>query len=365
MKILIAYATAGAGHKKCAEAIADSLKQDAAHHVRCVDCLDYTGWLFKFIYSKGYALLALYFPALWNALFKISNNRLFSLAVRKPRWLCFRIFARRFVHFLIDGQFDCCVCTQFLANEIIAGLKTRGLIKSRLICVVTDYNVHRIWVADGVDTYVAACRETNQRLLDLGVKESQIEVLGIPVNSKFSISLPASLVRRKLGLDENMFTVLVLTGVFGSGPLEQIVRCLQDRLQILVVCAENRRLFTRLSRIKNHRVRVFGMVDNIDELMSAADLVITKPGGLTISEAMVKGVPMIFISPIPGQETENARLMVKYGVAWRAGDWAGIKKLLIDFLLDRNRLAFMKVNTRRLGKPFAVREVVSLITRLK
>ncbi|MFZ5800774.1 MAG: MGDG synthase family glycosyltransferase [Candidatus Omnitrophota bacterium] len=365
MKILIAYATAGAGHKKCAEAIADALKKTTGHEVSCVDCLDYTFWLFKLAYSKGYAMLARYLPVLWNALFKFSNNRLFFAVTQKLRWLGIRIFARHFIRFLLDEQFTCCICTQFFPNEVITGLKIRSLIKSRLVCVVTDYNVHRIWVADGVDTYVVACRETNQRLLDWGVKESQIAVLGIPVGSQFSIPLSAALVRKKMGLDENRFTILALTGVFGLGPLEQIVRYFQERLQILVVCGENRRLFSRLNRIKNHRVRVFGMTDKVDELMSAADLVITKPGGLTISEALIKGVPMIFISSIPGQETQNAALMVKYGVACWAKDLAGLKNLLVDLLLDRNRLAFMRANTRRLSKPFAVREIVSLITHPK
>jgi len=361
MKILVTYATAGAGHRKCAEAIFDLLKKETNHSVSLVDFLDYTLPPFKLIYSKGYALLVTCFPSLWNFLFKLNNNPIVFRIDTPIRQALTNLLARRFINFLSREKFDCCITTQFMVNEIISVSKTSKNIASKLICVVTDYNVHRVWLASGVDFYAVACRETQQRLLSLGVAEKKIKTTGIPIHVKFLTPQDKQQLLRKLGLKPNLLTVLMLTGTFGFGPIKKLVLDLQDRFQLLVVCGNNHSLFNELNRIKNEHTYAYELVDNIDELMSAADLVITKPGGQTISEALVKHLPMLFISAIPGQETDNAKLMRGYDVGLLVENVNKIEEIMARFAINRHLLAYMKANTTRLRKPFAAREVIQLI----
>lgn len=361
MKILVSYASAGAGHKRCAEAIYDLLKRETNQQVSLVDCLDYTNFLFKFLYSFGYTFLITYLPSLWSALFKFTNLSIFFITTRPLQQLIHNLSAIRFIKFLIEERFDYCICTQFLSSEIVSRLKTQRRINTKLVCVITDYNVHHLWLAEGVDIYIVACRETKQRLIQLGVAEEKIKVTGIPVNLRFLTQPDKLQLLNKLGLKSNLFTVLILTGAFGIGPLQKIVAALEDRFQLLVVCGNNKKLLRKLNSIKNIDTHVYGLVDNVDELMAVSDLVITKPGGLTISEALVRHLPMLFILSIPGQETENARLMINYNIGLMAKNSGEIKKLLTAFMVNRNTLAYMKANTWRLSKPFAGRELLKII----
>lgn len=361
MKILIAYASAGAGHKSSSEAIFDSLKEETGHKVSLVDCLDYTSPLFKFVYSHGYAFLIRYFPFLWSLVFKTTDNQVFLGITGRLRGLADKLVSKRFIQYLITEQFDCCICTQFLPNEIVSQLKTDKKIRARLICVVTDYNVHRFWLAGEVDIYAVACREAKQKLLRMGVAEKKIQVTGVPVNPRFLSQLDKQQLINEMGLKPGLLTVLMLTGAIGIGPLKEIVEELQDRFQLLVVCGKNKSLCARLNRIKNEYTKVYGLVNNVEELMSVADLVITKPGGLTISEALVKHLPMLFISEIPGQETGNAKLMIDYNIGLSVQDVKNIKNKLGEFTLNHHSLAYMKANTWRLSKPYATRKILQLI----
>ena len=361
MKILVAYASAGAGHRKCAEAISDFLNQETTYHVSLVDCLDYSHQIFKFLYSRGYACLISHFPLLWCAFFRLTDNHIFFLVTNRLRQLIDSLNSRRFISYLKKERFDYCVCTQFLANGIIARLKSRDQISAKLICVITDYKVHHFWLAEGVDVYAVACRETKQRLLQLGVAAEKIKVTGIPVNTKFLHQPDKQQLIEKLGLRQERFTILLLTGTFGIGSLQKIAEELQDRFQVLVVCGNNQTLFKKLSRFGRENVRVYGLIDNVEELMSVSDLVITKPGGLTISEALAKHLPIVFIAAIPGQEIENARLMVSYHLALLVRDRKSLKNIIRGLATDRHRLAYMKANTWRLSKPFALREILKLI----
>jgi processive 1,2-diacylglycerol beta-glucosyltransferase len=361
MKILVTHASAGAGHRRCAEAISEFIKEETSHRVHLVDCLDYTLPVFKFLYSKGYAFLIAHFPFLWSALFSLTDNHIFFLATTRLRQSVDSWCSRRFIAYLLKEKFDCCICTQFLANGIIARLKKEGRINAKLICVITDYSVHHFWLARGVDIYSVACRETMQRLMRLGISEKNIRVTGIPVNTRFWHQPDRQQLIKKMGLQQGRFTVLLLTGAFGIGPLQKIAGELKDRFQVLVVCGNNKRLLKRLNRFADENIRVYGLVNNIDELMAVSDLVITKPGGLTISETLARHLPMVFIAAIPGQETENAKLMVKYHLAVMVKNLAGLKDIMKRLAADRHRLAYMKANTWRLSKPFAVREILKLV----
>jgi processive 1,2-diacylglycerol beta-glucosyltransferase len=217
-----------------------------------------------------------------------------------------------------------------MPSEITAYLKKKQLIKSKLITMVTDFAVHPFWIYEYTDNYVVASGFAKAQLLSAGVKEEQIKESGIPVDAKFFLKYDRSALAGKFGVAQDKFTALLVTGSFGLGPIEEIVDLLYKDIQILVICARNKELYQKLTKKDYPGVRVFGFVDNIEEMMAAADIIITKPGGQTISEVLAIGMVPIFISPIPGQETKNIEVLQSYGI----GDTASCPRVLKDIVLD-------------------------------
>ncbi len=363
MKILVIHASAGAGHLKAAQAIYDGFKKYTNHEVVFADSLDYTSPFFKNFYRRSYVLMVSQVPWLWGFFFQFVDLP-WMQSISK---ICRRIFnglnAQKLPRFLEKERFDYVFTTHFMANEVTAALKRKGVIDSKLVTVVTDFDVHRIWLSPETDFYAVACDWTEQKLLQLGVAREKIHVTGIPVNEKFLHPADRAELKKKLGLKENEFTVLIATGSFGIGPIEEILQILEreDGLQMLIVCGHNRNLAERL-RGRNYRAaKIFGLVDNMHELMAVSDCMVTKPGGLSIAEALVSQLPMIFFHPIPGQETNNVRVLEKYGIGCMPEDVVGIAGELRKLKTSRDaHLTALKL-TQRLARPSAVRDIISLI----
>lgn len=361
MKVLIIYATAGVGHKKAAEAIYDEIKNNRNHEVAIIDSLDYTPRFFKFIYSQGYSFLVRRLPLVWGFFYWLTD----FISVKKIIILCRRCcnFAnsRRLTKFLLDERPQVIISTHFFANQTISRLKKKNCLSTRLICVITDFTIHSFWFADGVDLYTVANPELKNQLISKGMKQEMIEVAGIPVKPIFLKLQNKDDVRRELGINPDIFTVLIVTGTIGVGPIEKIVKVLKDDVQLLVVCGRNKRLFDKLSRLRSSSVRIFGLVDNLDELMDASNVVVTKAGGLTISESLAKNLPMIFFTWIPGQEIENAKLMKKQGAAFIIKDINRIKNTILRLKDNPQEIENMKKSIKSIAMPGAAQKISSLI----
>ena len=167
--------------------------------------------------------------------------------------------------------------------------------------------------------------------------------------------------RKQLNIQTDVFTVLLATGSFGIGPLEELIEALKGGYQLLVICGHNRQLFEKLKPLANNKVHIFGLVNNMHELMSAADVMVTKPGGLSIAEALVKRLPMIFFSAIPGQETGNINVLKKYQVASDQGDVMDIINKLDDLSTHPQTYETLRGKLGVLSKPNAVKDIISLI----
>ena len=359
MKILVVHATAGAGHKKAAEAIFNGLK--AAHHdAHLVDALDYTNPFFKATYPTTYAFLVTKLSFLWGFFFGMLDIPALQPAIHVIRRLYNGFNAQKLQQYMINERFDCIITTQFLSAEVSAYLKRSDKIKSKVICVVTDFDVHRIWVNQGIDIYTGASPFTRDKLIALGVPPDRAVVTGIPTDKVFSLSADRPALNQKLGFKDGKFTVLLATGSFGMGPIEALIDQLQG-YQIIVVCGHNKDLFERLSAKQSGDVHILGLVHNMHELMSVADVMITKPGGLSIAEALVKRLPMIFFSAIPGQETQNIVVLKQYGAAMDQMDVPQIVRVIDDWsanpaLLEKQRQCLIAVS-----KPEAVADIIKLI----
>ncbi len=358
MKILVIYATAGAGHRKAAEAISQGLS--SSHQVHTVDALDYTSRFYKRIYIQAYTFLISRVPWLWGILFSLLDIPAFLPLVRFLRRLQNTIHARPLARFLIQEQFDCVFSTHFFPSEVASYLKRKGKISSNIVCTVTDYDVHSIWISEGVDCYTVASDWTKRKMLRLGVPDALIAVTGIPTAEKFSQPKDIDALKARLALQPGVMTVLVATGSFGIGPIEETIEQLSG-FQLIVVCGHNKALYQKLSQQRKTLVKVCGLVDNMDELMAVSDVMVTKPGGLSISEALVTGLPLVFFNAIPGQEINNIKVLDTYGVGRLCVTVDQIAQTLRGFKNAPQTLDAAKARVQLLARPGAVKDIIHLL----
>ena len=362
MKVLVTYASAGAGHRRAAEAVYDYLKNNRKElALELVDIIPFTNPFFNFFYNSGYPFLVHYATWLWGLFFWLTEFRLTRWICRKSSLIINYFGCCKFVNYLIKEEFDFIISTHFLNSELAANLKRKNKIQAKLITVVTDFGVHPFWVSAGTDLYVAASGLTRDKLLNMGVAGERIQASGIPFSPSFMKTQNRAQLAERLGIDGNKFTVLLMTGSFGSGPLEEIAESLCARAQVLVVCAKNKKLFDRLKKRNLENVKVFGFVDNAEELMAVSDVIITKPGGSSIAEFLNMELFPIFISAIPGQEQENIKILAAYGVGCAPKNIKQIKELIFELKSSPQKLQDLKKNVIQAAKPFACQEIASVI----
>ncbi len=361
MKIFIAYASAGAGHLKAAEAIFNHLKQYSGLEIRLIDVLDQSNAFFKGFYRTGYDLIVKYFPSFWAICFSVTHIKVFRPIAQRIRLAINRANTKKFLRLLLDENPDYLLSTHFISLEIAAYLKKKNKIKSKLFTVITDLGVHSFWVSQETDKYFVACEFTKQELVKEGISPQKIVTAGIPIDPKFLRNISKKEICQKFGLDENRFTALIMTGSFGVGPLEEIVKLLHADLQILVVCARNKKLYSRLKNKNYPSVKTFAFIDNAEELMAVSDIIITKAGGLTISELLAQEVVPVFIYSIPGQERKNISVLAHYGIGQQAKTIRQIKRIVLSYKENAQELERVRQKIRELKKPFAAKEIFDAI----
>jgi processive 1,2-diacylglycerol beta-glucosyltransferase len=371
-RVLVLSASAGAGHLRAAEAIEKAIHlRGLASEVQHLDVLKYTNKVFRHLYSKAYIDLVNRAPEVLGWLY----DHLDDPAKNDPIRLAFdRLNANPFIRFLRRYQPDVAICTHFLPSGVISSLKGEEKVKVLNAVVVTDFDVHAMWLCHHIEQYFVALEETKVHLRALRVPESLITVSGIPIDPVFGELKDKQAMRRKHGLDQDRFTILVSAGGFGVGPVGNLLQALAQLLhaaRVVMVCGRNEALKTELAEvIKKLGQRsavsftLLGFTTEIDELMTAADLYVGKPGGLTTSEALSKGLPMVVINPIPGQEERNSDHLLEQGAAIRCNNLPALA-YKIDTLIDTpGKLARMRENAGAMGKPAAAFTVVDRLAAL-
>jgi processive 1,2-diacylglycerol beta-glucosyltransferase len=357
MKVIITYASAGAGHFRAAQAVYLYLKEKyPSLGLSLIDILKYTNRFSKLNYLYGYSFLIRYLPHFWYAGYWLTSVRFLRFLTRGLTRFFNGTSSNRFREFIIQENPDCIVSTHFFPSEICANLKSTGSIASRLITVITDFTLHPFWISKGTDIYIAASAETKRQLLREGIEEENIKDSGIPVSQKFLKSLDREEITERLGL-RNEFTVLIMTGSFGFGPLERIVENLSKDAQLIVICAANKKLYAKLKRKNTPGTYVFGYVENIQELMAVSDIIISKPGGLSISEALIMELIPIFISAIPGQETGNAKVLLSQGIGFMPKKISEIRNIVLNFKNHPEMSEVIRNRIRKLKKPHCLEEI--------
>ncbi|MBA2480064.1 MAG: galactosyldiacylglycerol synthase [Planctomycetes bacterium] len=364
--IAILSVSAGAGHVRCAEALTIAAEQRGLKAVH-VDVMDLVPRLFRKIYVDSYLSVVNGNPALWGYLYHASDRRRPDAIVNRLRAQVERLNARALEEHLAHIAPDHVVCTHFLPAQLIARLIRKRRFDKPTWVAVTDFDVHALWVHQGMTGYCAAAEEIAWRMRDRGLEATRIAVTGIPIMPAFRERLPREECVRELGLDPARTTFLMMSGGFGVGALDS----LSERLlsipgdhQIIALAGRNAELLGRLHHLAQlHPGRLFplGFTRTIEKAMACADLAISKPGGLTTAECLAVGLPMLVISPIPGQEERNADYLLENGAALKAHDAAGLEYRVRGLLSQPHRLAALRAQATRLGRPRAADAVLDQV----
>jgi processive 1,2-diacylglycerol beta-glucosyltransferase len=279
-----------------------------------------------------------------------------------------------FVKLLHDHKPDLTVCTHFLPAGIITWLRRMGqLRRTRQAIVVTDFDVHAQWICTKQARYFVALEETRAHLEELGIPAPRITVSGIPIDPAFAIAKDKAALREKYGLRREGVVILISAGGFGVGKIRLLIQPLlrlRHPAQVVAICGRNEELKAQLedeaaALAPGARVglKVVGYTTAMDEYMAAADLVVGKPGGLTTSEALARGLIFVIVSPIPGQEERNSDHLLEEGAAIRCNNLPVLAYKIDRLLDDPARLETMRANVQRLARPRAAREIVARLLK--
>jgi processive 1,2-diacylglycerol beta-glucosyltransferase len=363
-RVLIISTSAGTGHVTAGTALEKAFCADPrVGEVRHEDALDFTNKLFRDFYSKLYETLIQSAPAFLGWFYKNSDEPWKTDAVRLR---LDRLNTGPLVKFIGEFDPDIIVCTHFMPAGIISHLIRSRKLKAHLSIVVTDFAFHAMWLSRAFHRYFVALDETKAHFQALGLPEDRITVSGIPIDTSFSETVDVPAVQRRYQLDPRKKTLLVSAGALGVGPAEDVVgriKQLKHKAQTIVVCGKSDDLRTRVEKMtrRDPAYRVVGFTDRMAELMKISDLFIGKPGGLTTSEALACGLPMVIVSPIPGQEERNSDFLLEAGVSVKCNDLV-LLPYKVDLLLSDNaRLQAMSNAARSLGRPDAAAVVVDTL----
>jgi processive 1,2-diacylglycerol beta-glucosyltransferase len=370
-RILILSASVGGGHLRAAEAVEAACRaREPDATVRHVDTLTLTPAAFRRVYAKGYFDLVNHAPELLGALYARTDRPPRGRTSERLRLAVERLNTRPLAALLEEFAPDVVCHTHFLPEEILGHRRKRRGFRAPQAVVVTDYDVHRFWASGSADLYCVAREDGRIQLEALGVPGERVLVTGIPVVPAFAEVPDRAALRLKHGVEGKEPVLLVLCGGFGLGPVEVLVRALWSHVRgvrMVVVAGRNeplRKTLEAAARRAEVPTRVIGFTSEMHEWMGLADLAVTKPGGLTTSEALACGLPLVVANPIPGQETRNAAMLYEEGAAISGENILTVGPRVARLLASPERLATMRANAKRLGRPHAAMTVAEALDRL-
>lgn len=371
--ILILSASAGAGHLRAAQAVELALREMLpSAHVRNLDVLELTNALFRRLYGRAYLDMVNHTPHVLGYFYDLLDQPSRSGRNRGDRFRLAleKLNLRNFIRLLQGEHWDLVINTHFLSAEIIASLRKQGKLQLPQVTVTTDFDTHRLWVNQPCEHYFTATPEGAQYLHSWGVPAGDTTVTGIPIHPLFSKAKSRAECLARLGLAGDRPVVLQLAGGFGVGPIEKLSQALlavTRPIDLVVIAGRNQEAKAGLEKLPvpaQHRMKVVGFTDQMDEWLAVADLVVSKPGGLTTSETLARGAVMVIVNPIPGQEARNSDFLLENGAAIKANNTPTLTFKVNALLEDPGRLAQLRKNANRLARPRAAYEVIERSLRL-
>jgi len=372
-RVLLLSASSGAGHVRAAQALEKAFAARGDCVVEHIDAIAYVSKFFQNLYDKTYISMVRKAPELMGVLYERTDQ---PWQHQRRRLALDRLNAQPMIRMLKRVQPDLCVATHFLPAEILAWLIAKNQLQAKNAIVVTDYDVHAMWLCRTVARYYVAIPEALEYLAGIGVPREIIRVTGIPIDPLFARPLEASKARAHLKLDPAAPIILLAAGGYGVGPVEQLVRdllALAGPWQLVAIAGKAEKVKKRLDEITRSadslpgggaRLVPVGFTTEMDQYMAAADLLVGKAGGLTTSEALARGLPMALIEPIPGQEFRNADHLLENGAAIRCNNLPAAAWKISGLLADPARLARLRQAAARMARPTAAADIAEDALRL-
>lgn len=350
-RVLILHISQFGGHKKASENIEEALRYRAfSLEILNLNGFGYINPRVENLVNFFYTLIIKHCPQLWGEIYDRKKIVKYLSPLRKTlnKWSI-----PKFSKLINEFRPKVILATQAFPCGIAGDFKKFYRVNIPLIGVVTDYYPHRFWLHPEVDVYTVACEKAKSILVKEGVEENKIRVLGIPISLKFLNTHSKESVAEEFGFNANLEAVLIMGGGLGIGPIERITKILdslEEKFQIIAVCGKNEKLYLWFQKNREFfkkPIFYFGYIDFVHKLMDFSDIIITKGGGLTVSEALAKGLATIVVRPIPGQEERNTDYLVKKRAITKASTVEGVASLVQQLLRDRAKLYELKEASRQ------------------
>lgn len=363
-RILIISASVGSGHVRAGQALEEACKdhplvEEALH----IDALEYSSFMFRNIYSKGYLQAVRYVPEIWAWAFenldKPWKKTQFGIDMQKAH-------VQPLVKKIFSFAPDIIISTHFTPVDVVSRLIMQDKLRANLGIVVTDFYVHALWLTDLFTRYFVPKAENKTLLNKYGVPMDRINVSGIPIMKAFSLPASKEELFRTYNFDPDVPIVLLSAGMFGIMPAEDILRILeniQNKCHIIIVCGKSESLRKQLVKlvheVKPHnQYTIVGFTNAMHDYLAMAKVFIGKPGGLATSECLAAGVPMVIWNPIPGQETYNAYFILENGAGLLPDNALTIGYKVDMILQDHELYEQMHANALSLAQPKAAQTII-------
>ncbi len=367
-RILLMYISQVSGHRQSAVAISKSLKiLNPDCEIMSINGFGYTYPLMEKIVNTAYMGVIKRAPKIWEYLY---DNPKIIKASEKLKQNIHKSSHKKLQPLIESFKPDVVICTQAFPCGMVADYKVENKAAFKVVGVLTDFAPHLYWLHDGVDYYIVPAHEATERYIKEGIKPGQIKEYGIPIRDKFAETLDRSVIAKKLGISLDIPTVLIMGGGQGLGPMKQAVKALvklQRPVQMIVIAGTNVKLvhwLKKTQRKTDKKIIFYDYASNVDELMEVATLIVSKPGGMTTSECLTKGLPMVIVDPIPGQEERNSQFLVRNGIAVRVDDKRHIGHEIEKLLNDPKKLLAMRESALKNRKPKAAENIAKLVLEI-
>ena len=369
MKVLVLSMTVGQGHNSTSKALRAALVK-RGHECKILDTYKFLNKAIGLGFDKGYVAMGRFVPKLNETIYKGAEkaNGRADMKLYFP-WAFANLAKNKLQKYIDEEKPDVIVCSIVMTAILVTALKEAGMYDERIksIGIVTDYSLHPFWEYTAMDYFVAANELLIPEFTRRGIPESKILPTGIPVDPKFTRALPRNEARGQLGLDKERFTVLLASGGMGfSGmvPVIQDIDQMED-VQIVAVCGSNKRLKNKLASVAyKNSVEVLGFVDNMEKYIDAADVVITKPGGLSTSETIAKCKPLLLMKPMPGVENMNHAFLLNHSLAVHCSQYQSVSQVIMQLRLNSLKLKEMERAQRKWGKKHSAKALAEFIEKL-
>ena len=368
MRILLLYISEVSGHHQATIAIENALKLlDPEVEILNLNAFNYTNPITEKIINRLYLGVIKRTPGIWDYLY---DNPAVVERTHKIKELIHKHNSPKLKKLFDEFRPNVVVCSQAFPCGMVADFKKTYNSNIPLVGVLTDYAPHSYWIYDTVDYFVAPSQEVRDRFIQKGVAAEKIKVYGIPIGPKFALKHNKEELAKGFGLSSEKPIILAMGGGQGLGPLNKIVSAFKKMRidsQLVVVAGSNKKLYRKLERrIKSHKKKIFlyKFISNIDELMEIATLIITKAGGLTTAEALSKGLPMVIIKPLPGQEEVNTTYFLNKGAAVKITNDKLIAQFIQELISNPLTLKAMQEAALKISRPRSSLDIAELILGL-